>query len=196
MLPEAAPPSLCRRATWRHLCRNQLIPRLRVPRLWPQVLHRQNERKHVKSSAQGMQLHHSPTGYWLFCLQSYMKQLFEGIAYLHSHRMLHRDLKPPNLLLDKEGHIKLADFGLSRSIALPTRTYTHEVVTLWYRPPELLLGAKIYCTGVDVWSLGCIMAEMVMSSIKSRALTYPPLGPDISSLKTSTTMTTTNSCLD
>lgn len=66
------------------------------------------------------------------------------------------------MLVDKEGHIKLADFGLARSFSLPTRTYTHEVVTMWYRAPELLLGAKMYCTGIDNWSLGCIMAEMVI----------------------------------
>lgn len=90
-----------------------------------------------------------------------MKQLVDGMAYLHTRTILHRDLKPQNLLIDKEGHIKLADFGLSRSFSLPTRTYTHEVVTMWYRAPELLLGTKIYCTGVDIWSLGCILAEMV-----------------------------------
>ncbi|XP_028153092.1 cyclin-dependent kinase 2 [Diabrotica virgifera virgifera] len=94
-------------------------------------------------------------------LRNYMKQLIEALAYLHSHRILHRDLKPQNLLVDKEGHIKLADFGLSRSFSLPTRTYTHEVVTIWYRAPELLLGAKMYCPGIDIWSLGCIMAEML-----------------------------------
>ncbi|KAJ8919047.1 hypothetical protein NQ315_016953 [Exocentrus adspersus] len=95
-------------------------------------------------------------------LRSYMKQLTEALAYMHSHRILHRDLKPQNLLVDKEGHIKLADFGLSRSFSLPTRTYTHEVVTMWYRAPELLLGSKLYCTGIDIWSLGCIMAEMLI----------------------------------
>ncbi|GJQ69397.1 Cdk2 [Trypoxylus dichotomus] len=94
-------------------------------------------------------------------IRSYMKQLIDGVGYLHSHRILHRDLKPQNLLLDDEGHIKLADFGLSRSFTVPTRTYTHEVVTLWYRAPELLLGAKMYSTAVDIWSLGCIMAEMI-----------------------------------
>lgn len=91
-----------------------------------------------------------------------MKQLLEGVQYLHVHRILHRDLKPQNLLIDKEGRIKLADFGLSRSFCIPTRPHTREVVTLWYRAPELLLGAKMYCPGVDIWSLGCIMAEMVM----------------------------------
>ncbi|KAL1488414.1 hypothetical protein ABEB36_014888 [Hypothenemus hampei] len=95
-------------------------------------------------------------------IKSYMKQLLDAMAYLHSHRILHRDLKPQNLLVDREGHIKLADFGLSRSFSLPTRTYTHEVVTMWYRAPELLLGEKMYCTGVDMWSLGCVMAEMLV----------------------------------
>lgn len=95
------------------------------------------------------------------CFQSYMYQLLEGIAYCHVHRVLHRDLKPQNLLIDNRGHIKLADFGLARAFSIPVRTYTHEVVTLWYRAPEILLGAKSYSTAVDVWSLGCIFFEMV-----------------------------------
>ena len=74
---------------------------------------------------------------------------------------MHRDLKPQNLLIDAEkGVIKLADFGLARAFGVPVKTYTHEVVTLWYRCPEILLGAKQYSTGVDLWSIGCIMAEM------------------------------------
>lgn len=97
---------------------------------------------------------------FLFILQSYLKQLLEGIAYCHAHRVLHRDLKPQNLLVDTAGHIKLADFGLARAFGIPVRAYTHEVITLWYRAPEILLGAKFYSTAVDVWSLACIYAEM------------------------------------
>ena len=94
--------------------------------------------------------------------KSYLQQLLEGIAYCHTHRVLHRDLKPQNLLLDKFGVIKLADFGLARAFSVPQRSYTHEVITLWYRAPEILLGAKTYSMAVDVWSLGCIFAEMIL----------------------------------
>jgi len=94
-------------------------------------------------------------------VKSYVYQLIRGIDYCHSHRVLHRDLKPQNLLIDKQGDLKLADFGLARAIGIPVRTYTHEVVTLGYRAPEILLGAKQYSTPVDVWSIGCIMAEMI-----------------------------------
>jgi cyclin-dependent kinase len=73
-------------------------------------------------------------------------------------------LKPQNLLIDKEGNLKLADFGLARAIGLPVRTYTHEIVTLWYRAPEILLGQKHYSTSVDMWSVGCIFAEMATMS--------------------------------
>ncbi|XP_055642392.1 cyclin-dependent kinase 2 [Toxorhynchites rutilus septentrionalis] len=95
-------------------------------------------------------------------VKSYMHQMLDAIAFCHLHRVLHRDLKPQNLLVDREGHLKLADFGLARSFNFPMRTYTHEVVTLWYRPPEILLGAKFYNTGVDIWSLGCIFVEMIL----------------------------------
>ncbi|KAI0133826.1 cell division control protein 2 [Xylariales sp. AK1849] len=93
-------------------------------------------------------------------VKKFMWQLCEGIRYCHSHRVLHRDLKPQNLLIDREGNLKLADFGLARAFGVPLRTYTHEVVTLWYRAPEILLGGRQYSTGVDMWSVGCIFAEM------------------------------------
>ncbi|NP_001154935.1 cyclin dependent kinase 2 isoform 2 [Nasonia vitripennis] len=93
-------------------------------------------------------------------VKSYLWQLLKAIAFCHVNRILHRDLKPQNLLVDQEGYLKLADFGLARSFGVPVRTFTHEVVTLWYRAPEILLGTKLYSTAVDVWSLGCIFAEM------------------------------------
>jgi len=87
-------------------------------------------------------------------------QIINGLAFCHAHRVIHRDLKPQNLLIDRHGNLKLADFGLARAFSLPIRTYTHEVVTLWYRAPEILLGQKQYSTPVDMWSVGCIFAEM------------------------------------
>jgi len=94
-------------------------------------------------------------------VKSFMYQLLLGIDFCHSHRVLHRDLKPQNLLIDKQKTLKLADFGLARAFGVPIRTYTHEVVTLWYRAPEVLLGARQYSTPIDIWSVGCIFAELV-----------------------------------
>eukprot|EP00475_Leptophrys_vorax_P010887 TRINITY_DN17447_c0_g3_i1.p1 TRINITY_DN17447_c0_g3~~TRINITY_DN17447_c0_g3_i1.p1 ORF type:complete len:362 (+),score=110.70 TRINITY_DN17447_c0_g3_i1:99-1088(+) len=91
----------------------------------------------------------------------FMYQLISGIAYCHSHRVLHRDLKPQNLLIGENNCLKLADFGLARAYSLPIGVITHEVVTLWYRAPEILLGSRSYSTPVDMWSAGCIFAELV-----------------------------------
>ncbi|TKR62023.1 hypothetical protein L596_026040 [Steinernema carpocapsae] len=93
-------------------------------------------------------------------VKSFTQQILKGLSYLHVRRMFHRDLKPQNLLVHN-GLIKLADFGLARAFATPIRPYTTEVVTLWYRPPEVLLGAHYYTTAVDIWSLACIIVEMI-----------------------------------
>lgn len=93
-------------------------------------------------------------------VKSYLFQITQGILFCHQRRTMHRDLKPQNLLIDKNGVIKLADFGLARAFGIPIRVYTHEVVTLWYRAPEVLLGAPRYSCAIDIWSIGCIFSEM------------------------------------
>lgn len=112
--------------------------------------------------------HCRPEGIKPELIKSYLYQLLQGLAFCHSHRVLHRDVKPQNLLIDKRGQIKLADFGLARAFQIPERMYTHEVVTLWYRAPEILLGSCHYSTPVDIWSIGCIFAEMTSRN------SYPP----------------------
>lgn len=119
--------------------------------------------------------------------RSFMLQLLRGLAFCHrwvrcspiipciltllllslyyystslSHNVLHRDLKPQNLLINKNGELKLADFGLARAFGIPVKCYSAEVVTLWYRPPDVLFGAKLYTTSIDMWSAGCILAEL------------------------------------
>ena len=89
-----------------------------------------------------------------------MKQLFAGVDFMHSHKILHRDLKPQNLLISSQGVLKITDFGLSRvyDVAAPL---TSTVVTLWYRAPEVLLG-KTYSSPVDMWSCGAIFAELLL----------------------------------
>mmetsp|Transcript_30450 Transcript_30450/g.79013 ORF Transcript_30450/g.79013 Transcript_30450/m.79013 type:complete len:355 (+) Transcript_30450:430-1494(+) len=88
-----------------------------------------------------------------------MPQILSGLSFCHARLVLHRDLKPQNVLIDKQGRVKLADFGLARAFQAK-KTYTHEVVTLWYRAPELLLGNQEYSASVDLWSTGCILAEL------------------------------------
>ncbi|XP_058498417.1 cyclin-dependent kinase 11B isoform X3 [Solea solea] len=101
-------------------------------------------------------------------VKTLMIQLLRGVRHLHDNWILHRDLKTSNLLLSHKGILKIGDFGLAREYGSPLKPYTPIVVTLWYRSPELLLGAKEYSTAVDMWSVGCIFGEL---------LTQKPLFP-------------------
>ncbi|KAJ4822621.1 Cyclin-dependent kinase C-1 [Turnera subulata] len=95
-------------------------------------------------------------------IKCYMRQLLTGLHYCHVNQVLHRDIKGSNLLIDNEGNLKLADFGLARSFSNDHQgNLTNRVITLWYRPPELLLGTTKYGPAVDMWSVGCIFAELL-----------------------------------
>jgi serine/threonine protein kinase len=104
-----------------------------------------------------------------FKVKKFLYQMLSGIADCHTKRIIHRDLKPANILLDSSNgtppsyidNLKIADFGLARTFSIPVRPYSNEVVTLWYRAPEILLGSMDYCTPIDIWAIGCIFAEMV-----------------------------------
>ncbi|XP_059472027.1 cyclin-dependent kinase 9 [Neocloeon triangulifer] len=115
-------------------------------------------------------------------IKKVMQQLLNGLYYIHSNKILHRDMKAANVLITKNGVLKLADFGLARAFSVsksgqPNR-YTNRVVTLWYRPPELLLGDRNYGPPVDLWGAGCIMAEMwtrspiMQGNTEQQQLTY------------------------
>jgi len=96
-------------------------------------------------------------------VKTLLHQLMKGVEFMHNSQVIHRDLKPQNILVTKDNILKIADFGLSRMFGLPMGKMTHEIITLWYRPPEILLGIENYTTRVDSWSVGCIMAEMMIN---------------------------------
>ncbi|KAJ1339126.1 hypothetical protein BSLG_006264 [Batrachochytrium salamandrivorans] len=99
-------------------------------------------------------------------IKAYMLMLLKGVTFCHQNSIMHRDLKPANLLISSTGILKLADFGLARvhSTDPSCRPYSHQVATRWYRAPELLYGARIYDTGVDLWAVGCIFGELLNHS--------------------------------
>lgn len=95
-------------------------------------------------------------------IKSYLQMTLKGLAHCHKKWVLHRDMKPNNLLIAGDGQLKLADFGLARIFGSPDRRFTHQVFARWYRAPELLFGTKQYGSGVDVWAAGCIFAELLL----------------------------------
>ncbi|CAG2249650.1 CDK14 [Mytilus edulis] len=106
-------------------------------------------------------LERHPGGLTAFNVKIFLFQLLRGLRYCHTRKILHRDLKPQNLLISEQGDLKLADFGLARAKSIPSHTYSNEVVTLWYRPPDVLLGSTNYSVSLDMWGVGCIFTEMI-----------------------------------
>jgi len=94
-------------------------------------------------------------------IKTLILQLTGAVKYLHSNWILHRDLKTSNLLMNNRGQMKVADFGMARYYGDPPPKLTQLVVTLWYRAPELLLGAEKYGAEIDLWSVGCIFGELL-----------------------------------
>ena len=97
--------------------------------------------------------------------KSFLYQLLKGIQHIHRMKILHRDIKSENLLISKDNKLKITDFGLARGFGLPITNFRNDVVSLWYRAPDILLGNEQYERSVDMWSIGCIFAEMVTGNI-------------------------------
>ncbi|KOC65446.1 Cyclin-dependent kinase 20 [Habropoda laboriosa] len=123
-----------------------------------------------------MVFEYMPTGLWEIIkdndisltpvqVKTYTKMILEGIAYIHRKNIIHRDLKPANLLINGKGILKIADFGLGRLLwKNMAKPYSHQIATRWYRAPELLYGARYYTSAIDMWSIGCILGELLNKS--------------------------------
>ncbi|KAF8489308.1 kinase-like domain-containing protein [Gautieria morchelliformis] len=111
-------------------------------------------------------------------IKSWLAMTLRGLEFCHRNFILHRDLKPNNLLVAADGQLKIADFGLARDFADPGHKMTCQVITRWYRPPELLFGCRYYSSAVDMWSVGCIFAELMLR------VPYLPGESDMDQLKT------------
>ena len=98
-------------------------------------------------------------------IKGIMQQILTGLAEIHRNGILHRDLAPSNILINKNGVVKIGDFGLARFIASPDKPMTSGIITRYYRPPEILFQAKFYSYNIDVWSAGCILAEMLLNEV-------------------------------
>lgn len=121
------------------------------------------------------ELENNPSGLSLMEIKKYMWQLIRGTDFVHQHNVIHRDLKPENLLISKFGALKICDFGFARFLSGPDSLYTDYVSTRWYRAPELLVGDANYGQAIDVWAVGCLLAELV---------TGQPLFPGVTDLQT------------
>lgn len=100
-----------------------------------------------------------------------LKQILEGLGYLHSNWILHRDLKPSNMVIDAKGVLKIIDFNSAKIYGSPNREFSKQITTLWYRSPEQLFSSKFYGPSTDIWSVGCIFA-----SLNIREVLFPGQG--------------------
>ncbi|KAL5969598.1 Cyclin-dependent kinase 2 [Taenia solium] len=112
-------------------------------------------------------------------VKAFTRQLLDALRFCHKYKIIHRDIKPSNLLLSKTGILKLADFGLSRTRSIGNRTYCHEIVTLWYRAPEIMLGSSSYTTAIDIWRTPTTETWPEVSEMPDYSEEFPRFSPQL-----------------